>query len=75
MAETDSVPAMWIRSIMKRPRSLLLMVVGIFCLVLGVTRQQIEGVGLGAALLLMMGGFHLILVAIDVERERRDSVE
>lgn len=35
---------------------------------LGLVRQQIEGVALGVGVLLLIAGFHLILVAIDVER-------
>lgn len=69
----DPVPLMLMRSIRRSLRSVLLVLLGAFSLLLGVGRQQIEGVALGVGILFVVGGFHLIMVAIEVEREDGDS--
>lgn len=56
------------RSIGRSVRGILLVLLGAFSLALGLVRQQVEGVALGVGVLLLVGGFHLILVAIEVER-------
>lgn len=62
------VPVLLARSIGRSVRGILLVLLGAFSLALGLVRQQVEGVALGVGVLLLVGGFHLILVAIEVER-------
>lgn len=71
----ECVPLMLVRSIGRSVRSVLLVLLGAVSLLVGLARQQVEGVALGVGILLVVGGFHLIMVAIEVEREGRGSAE
>lgn len=63
-AEPESLPSLVLRDIARRPRTLLL--------VLGIARQEIMALAFGGGWLLMVLGYTLVFVAMDVRRKEQE---
>jgi uncharacterized membrane protein len=70
--EPESLPSLVLRDIARRPRTLLLVLLSLFAIVLGIARQEIMALAFGGGWLLIVLGYTLVFVAMDVRRKEQE---
>ena len=74
-AEPVSLRSLVVRDVARRPRTLVLVLVSLFAIVLGIARQDLKALAFGGGWLLIVLGYVLVFVALDVRRDEQERDE